>query len=166
MNYSTKLPLQAMLEICDWIYLPSVTIREPGPNIWSDRFQTLHIRFYRTMISKWSETKEMSSKVAQNLKVKRQILIITMVLWSWRNWSSGRIEVTWICRKSYQRVVSYLEKSEMTSSESFYEARFTLILILDKYIIRKWIYRLIILISISTKKNLIKLSNLIKHHIK
>lgn len=76
------------------------------------------------------------------------------------------IEVAWICRTNYWRVGSHFEKSEIFPCGSFYEAKITLMPITDKYIIRKWIYRPIILMNIDAK-NLHKTSaNRIKHCIK
>ena len=61
------------------------------------------------------------------------------------------IEVAWIYKTNYEKVGSYFEKSEMNLFGSFYEAIITLIPILDKCIIRKWICRPIILMNIDAK---------------
>lgn len=59
------------------------------------------------------------------------------------------IEVSLIFKKNYQRVESYLEKSEIGPFESFLRPELPY-----KCIIRKWIYKLIILINIGEKSSI------------
>lgn len=96
-NYFTRLSLQAKTGICDWFYFTSLNNQDPGQNIWNRCFQTLHARLW-TLISERRESIEVSPQTVQDPSAESQILGITMILWSWRNWKCRKIKVAWICR--------------------------------------------------------------------